>query len=913
MAPTSVNRFVRWGASALALLVLSADIASAQGEGAPPAPPPLFVIRNARIVVAPGRVIEKGSIVLKDGLVSAVGATVAAPAGAWVIDGTGLVVYPGLVDGMSTVGLPASLRIPEPQRGGGGGQGGGQGQAAGAQTPYSWGPDDRPATFTWISAADELSASDDRVAKWRNGGFTAAIVVPERGFFPGQASYVNLAGDRGNDMVVKSPVAMRTTLAGGPSHRGYPNSLMGAIAYLRQTLFDAVRYDQAQTIYQATPAGLERPQYDKTLEPLGQALRAKRPMLFAGNLAKEIGRAVSLAQETGATPVVYGAQEAYRIAPQLKTVQLLVNLDWPVRDRDADPDADVALATLRLRDRAPTTPAELEKAGVKFAFYSGKITDPAVMLANVRKSIKLGLSPDGALRAFTTAPAEIFGVADRVGTLEGGKIANLIVVDGDLWDSKTKIRHVFVDGRKFEPAAAVAQADTGASRRPAANDSVVPVTPMVKDRGPLTDNKVTLIRGATILTASHGTIENGSILIRDGKIAQGGQNIPPPAGAAVIEAAGKYVIPGIIDAHSHIAADAINEGAVSVSAMVGIRDVIDPDAIAIYRALAGGVTAAHVLHGSANTIGGKNQLLKLRWGADAKGLIFEGAKPTIKFALGENVTRDRDPDRYPLTRMGVQDVVRQAFLEAREHQRQWREYEAAKKATPAKPLIPPRRDLKLETLGEILDGKRVIHSHSYREDEIFQLMQSTEEFGVHVNTFQHVLEGYKVADELAKHGAMASTFSDWWAYKVEAYDAIPYNAALMTERGVVVSINSDDAEEMRHLNQEAAKAMHWGGLSENDALKLVTLNPAIQTGVDKLVGSIDVGKDADLVIYTNHPLSVYSVVEQTLVDGQVYFDRQKDIARRKALEDEKKALLDKEKPATRERPRVTSMRTEVSP
>jgi imidazolonepropionase-like amidohydrolase len=321
--------------------------------------------------------------------------------------------------------------------------------------------------------------------------------------------------------------------------------------------------------------------------------------------------------------------------------------------------------------------------------------------------------------------------------------------------------------------------------------------------------------------------------------------------------------------------------------MVGISDVIDPDAPAIYRALAGGVTAAHVLHGSANTIGGKNQLIKTRWGADAAGLIFAGATPTIKFALGENVKRDREPDRYPATRLGVTDVVRQAFLDAQDYRSRWQKWDRRELR------IPPKRDLKLDTLGEILDGKRVIHAHSYRSDEILQLMRVLEEFGVKVNTFQHVLEGYKVADEMAKHGAMASTFSDWWAYKVEAYDAIPYNAALMAERGVIVSINSDDAEEMRHLNQEAAKAMRWGGLSETDALKLITLNPARQVGVDDRVGSIEVGKDADLVIYSGHPLSVYSVVEQVLIDGKMYFDRRKDAERRTPLETEKKTLLER--------------------
>ena len=373
----------------------------------------------------------------------------------------------------------------------------------------------------------------------------------------------------------------------------------------------------------------------------------------------------------------------------------------------------------------------------------------------------------------------------------------------------------------------------------------------------------------------------------------------------VIDATGKYVTPGIIDAHSHIAADAINEGSISVSAMVGIRDVLNPDQIAIYRALAGGVTTANILHGSANPIGGRNAVIKLRWGADAMGLLLEGAPPGIKFALGENTKRDRNPDRYPATRMGVQDVIRQAFLDAQQYRREWREWEQMSNRQ-RRDAIPPRRDLELGTLGEILEGKRLVHAHSYRADEILQLMRLAEEFGFRIATFQHVLEGYKVADEIAAHGAGASTFSDWWAYKVEAYEAIPYNAALMTERGVTASLNSDSGEEMRHLNQEAAKAMKWGGLSEDQALALVTINPARQLGIADRVGSIEIGKDADIVIFENHPLSVYSVVHQTLIDGQVYFDRDVDLERRQALEEEKKALLAKEKGGRKERPRVTT-------
>jgi imidazolonepropionase-like amidohydrolase len=413
---------------------------------------------------------------------------------------------------------------------------------------------------------------------------------------------------------------------------------------------------------------------------------------------------------------------------------------------------------------------------------------------------------------------------------------------------------------------------------------------------------VILIQNATILTVSHGTIEHGSILIKDGKIAEVGASIKAPKDAQVIDASGQFVIPGIIDCHSHIAVDgSVNEGSVSVSSMVNIADVLNPDDIDIYRDLAGGVTVANVLHGSANSIGGQTVVIKLRWGLPASKLPFEGAVPGIKFALGENPKRSNfsipgSTPRYPTTRMGVEETIRTAFAEARDYKKTWDDYDK-KVAAGVKNAIPPRRDLRLDPLVEVLEGKRYVHAHCYREDEILMLLRVAKEFGFKVRTLQHVLEGYKVADEIAAAGTGASTFSDWWAYKVEAYDAIPYNAALMTRRGVLVSVNSDDAEEATHLNQEAAKSMKYGGLTHDEALKLVTINPAIQLGIDQRVGSIDVGKDADLVIYNHDPLSAYAVVQQTLIDGRVYFGRKRDIAERDAREKEKKALMEKEKKA----------------
>ena len=419
---------------------------------------------------------------------------------------------------------------------------------------------------------------------------------------------------------------------------------------------------------------------------------------------------------------------------------------------------------------------------------------------------------------------------------------------------------------------------------------------------PADADSVILIQNATILTVSHGIIENGSILIKDGKIAEVGSSIKAPTGARLIDATGQFVMPGIIDCHSHIAIEGgVNEGSVSVSSIANIAEVLDSDDVGIYRDLAGGVTTANILHGSANSIGGQTIVIKLRWGQPAAKLPFEGALPGIKFALGENPKRSNfsipgQPKRYPATRMGVEETIRGAFTEARDYKNSWEAYRKRISAG-EKNALPPRRDLRLEPLVEVLNGKRYVHAHCYREDEILMLLRVAKEFGFKVRTFQHVLEGYKVADELAAAGAGASTFSDWWAYKVEAYDAIPYNAAMMTKRGVVVSVNSDDAAEATHLNQEAAKSMKFGGLTHDEALKLVTINPAMQLGIDKRVGSIDVGKDADLVIYNHDPLSAYAVAQKTIIDGRVLFDRDKDIAGRATLEKEKQDLLAKEKKA----------------
>ncbi|HEX5081163.1 MAG TPA: amidohydrolase family protein [Blastocatellia bacterium] len=416
-----------------------------------------------------------------------------------------------------------------------------------------------------------------------------------------------------------------------------------------------------------------------------------------------------------------------------------------------------------------------------------------------------------------------------------------------------------------------------------------------------------LIRNGTIMTASHGIIEGGSVLIRDGKIAAVGKNSEVKAGpnAKVIDATGMFVTPGIIDAHSHSALDSINEGSVSVSAMVRMRDVVDNTDISIYRQLAGGTTTIHAMHGSANAIGGQNVILKLKWGKSAEEMIVPDQTQTIKFALGENPKRAGNqsnpfgggrPLRFPATRMGVEFTIREAFQQAREYIREWDAYAAARER--GEDPVPPRKDLKLEAIADILRGKLFVHSHCYRADEILMLMNVANEFGWKVLTFQHVLEGYKVAKEIAAHGAGGSTFSDWWDYKIEAYDAIPGNAAIMHHKGVVTSVNSDSADLARRLYQEAAKTIKYGGLTDEEALQFITLNPAKQIKMDNRIGSIDVGKDGDIAIFNANPFSIYARVEMTLIEGDVYFDRKEDLKLREQIAREKKELIEKEKRST---------------
>ncbi|MFC5408077.1 amidohydrolase family protein [Larkinella bovis] len=464
--------------------------------------------------------------------------------------------------------------------------------------------------------------------------------------------------------------------------------------------------------------------------------------------------------------------------------------------------------------------------------------------------------------------------------------------EGELPDGKT-VKWSATLAQPF--VASAAKPDSAKKTAPAYGKLLYPFVGMGNLEKPKA--QTLLIRNATVWTnEKDGVLQNADVLVQNGKIAQVGKSLTAPAGAQVIDGTGKHLTNGIIDEHSHIALYSINEGGQTSSAEVRMSDVVNSEDINIYRQLAGGVTTSQLLHGSANSIGGQSAIVKLKWGESPQDMMVKGADGFIKFALGENVKQANWGDavriRFPQTRMGVEQVYFDHFTRAREYDNAWKAYNSMSAKEKAK-AVPPRRDIELDALAEILNKKRFITCHSYVQSEINMLMKVADSLGFKVNTFTHILEGYKVADKMAKHGVGGSTFADWWAYKMEVKDAIPYNAALMTRAGVVVSINSDDAEMARRLNQEAAKAVEYGGISEEDAWKMVTLNPAKLLHLDNKLGSIRAGKDADLVLWNNNPLAIYARPEKTIIDGTIYFDAQDEDRKHDDLQKERARLIQK--------------------
>lgn len=557
----------------------------------------------------------------------------------------------------------------------------------------------------------------------------------------------------------------------------------------------------------------------------------------------------------------------------------------------------------------------LHEAGIAFAIGTFEMRSLGDFHANLRKAIERGLPEDVALAALTTNAAGLLGVADQLGEIAPGKLANLVVMNKPFKDEKAKTRWVFVEGRRFTvdasalpekeatsqptsapesqpvsenltaegsgPSASATQAAAASepTSAPASQPTTQPAPPtfaveIEADRKPAIQTGGTvLLRNATLLTITQGDQPQTDLLVEGGVIKAIGKNLTAPEGAATLDLTGYFISPGIIDCHSHMCSEGgLNEGTLSVTPEVRIGDIVNHRDVAAFRALAGGVTMIHTMHGSANTIGGQNVVLRLKYGKPAAQWRFEPAPRTVKFALGENVKQSNwgtRGTRFPNTRMGVEAVFRRSFDAAMEYKQEWDAYRSMKQA--GQDPRPPRRDLRLEALAAIHDGLIWVHCHCYRADEVLRLLAMAEDYGFRIAVLQHILEGYRVIPEMRRHGCGASTFSDWWAYKIEAYDATPFNAARMTQGGVNATVNSDSAEVVRHLNLEAAKSLRFGGLSPNECLKLVTLNGAMQLGVAEHVGSLEVGKLGDLAVFDGHPLDTRAKCVMTLIDGEVYF------------------------------------------
>ncbi|MEK7781644.1 MAG: amidohydrolase family protein, partial [Verrucomicrobiota bacterium] len=701
----------------------------------------------------------------------------------------------------------------------------------------------------------------------------------------------------------------------------YPGSLMGAIATVRQSIFDAQHYALDQADWQKKPQGRKRPEFDPSLEALQPAAEGKQRVLFEPGSALMVDRAARVARELKLDFAIISCGQEWRRPDLAKETgaTFIVPVNFPNLPKLPSEDdwEQVTLDNLRAWDWAAENPALLRQQKLDIALTTYSLADKKVFRKNLKAAVERGLSEDDALAAVTTIPAKLCGMEKQLGTIEPGKIANLTIVDGKgYFDPEARVREVWVDGRNYHVQAAKEEAkkDESADKDKEAKAKAekekkdaelkelqnkrVARSPL-EGRGHFIKSDLILFNKVTLWTcAAKGVLQPPelAIIVKNGKLV--GLDTAVRLRAVTgdwykISGEGLHITPGLIDAHSHSAIlGAVNESTLPSTAMVRIGDVVNSETRNIQDQLAGGLTTANLLHGSANPIGGQNQIIKLRDGASPEGMKFEDAPSGIKFALGENVKQsnwgEKYTTRFPQSRTGVPTFYRNRFTAAQQYLKAWSDFKK-------NGGVPPRRDLELETIGEIIEAKRFIHCHSYRQDEILAFLRVMESFKVRVATLQHVLEGYKVADEIAKHGAGASCFSDWWAFKFEVYDAIPFAGSLMRERGVLVSFNSDSSDLARRLNLEAAKAVKYGGTSEEEALKFVTINAAKQLGIDKRVGSLEPGKDADFVVWSGHPLDSRSVVLQTWIDGKKYFDRDEAAKRTAALKQEREDLIAKAK------------------
>jgi len=918
---------------------------------------------NAKIYVTPTQQIKKGTLLIKDGKVVAVGKKVTIPKGTQIIDLSGKTIYPSFIDVYSNFGIKTPTAPKNVSR---------VRQYEAGRKGFYWNDHIRPETDAFAS----FNYDAKKATGLLKAGFGLVNTHVQDGIVRGNGLLVALNSNSSNayrilDTRSAQYLSFRKSRL---SRQAYPTSLMGSTALLRQVYFDADWY-----------ASGNAKNKDRSLEAFNTNKNLVQIFDAGGNNLYSL-RADKVGDENGIQYTILGSGTEFENIQDIKNSNATYII--PVNFRKAYDVSDPYMANqLELNDmrrwnQEPSNLSVLAKNKVSFSITAHSLKSIASFQKNIQKAIKYGLNETTALEALTTVPARILGKSTEIGSLKKGYYANFLITSGAIFDTKTILYENWVQGAKnvinnmntkdasgtyvlnynnqklqltisgkvSKPTAVVKNGDKKLKSKFSFQDNWIQITltnesnpkrftrfvgtldkdsisfsgKVVDEDGnesswtaiksdvkkeikkkkndtkqdPIFVTPVTypnvgygflnkpkqetiLFKNATVWTGEkEGILQHTDVLLKNGKIAKIGKNLKA-RGAKVIDATGKHLTAGIVDEHTHIALSSTNESGHNSVAEVTMEDGINSADLNIYRNLAGGVTSAQLLHGSANPIGGRSAIIKLKWGESPKNMLYTNAPKFIKFALGENVKQSRSQFgvRFPQTRMGVEQVYVDYFQRATE-------YDALKKSG-----NPYRKDLEMEVLAEILNKERYVTCHSYVQSEINMLMKVAEKFNFNINTFTHILEGYKVADKMKAHGVGGSTFSDWWAYKYEVNDAIPFNAAIMHNQGITVAINSDDREMSRRLNQEAAKTIKYGGVSELEAWKFVTLNPAKLLHIDHRVGSIKKGKDADVVLWTGHPMSVYSKAQTTIIDGIIYFDLQQDLAKRAAIKKERSLLI----------------------
>lgn len=939
-------------------------------NGVPDSKPERILVKNATVYLPSGEKESNMDLLISNGKIEEVGKNLNVEKGTLVFDAKGKTILPAFVEINANYGLPKPTEPGfsfRPQ------------MQTSKQGAYYWNESIHPETEASVLFKPD-SKSNERLIK---SGFGFACSHIDDGIVQGSGTLVSIGNSSPTKAMIIPNSGSFYSFSKGVSNQSYPTSQMGAIALLRQALYDYNYYLENQ-----------KNSSEKSISFEKWIALQNQPIFFKSEDKWEILRAQKIANEFGQNWIYLGSGNEYGIADEIKArnLALVLPLHFPDAYDVKDPyiARQIPLSDLKHWEMAPSNPAIFEDKGIQFALSSAGVQNADEFWKNLRKAIKSGLSREKALEALTLIPAKMLRADQVIGSLEKGKWASFSVFSSDPFEGDASLLEMWFQGEKQElkqlpnndilgqfnvnldnkkyqleisgtnekPQGKVQTIKTTYDKKHrATRDTIAAIASIsvvenditiqfncnddnfkgsinlhakingegsvFEGDGMLPDGKWiswsairyerpkeekpkdknnsdtlklptswypnlaygfdakptqtnAIIKNVTVWTnEADGRIEAATVVVENGKIIYVGRGTHPhPSGAKVIDGKGMHLTSGIIDEHSHIAiSKGVNEAGQAISAEVSIADVVNPDDINVYRQLAGGVTAAQLLHGSANPIGGQSALVKLKWGFTADEMLIPNAPKFIKCALGENVKQanwgDFNSVRFPQTRMGVEQVFYDGFQRARKYAEDWKNFEAGMASK-------PRKDLELEVLNEILKSQRFITCHSYVQSEINMLMHVADSMHFKINTFTHILEGYKVADKMKAHGVGGSTFADWWAYKFEVNDAIPYNAKIMQDQGVVVALNSDDAEMGRRLNQEAGKCVKYGGMSEEEAWKLVTLNPAKLLHLEDRMGSVKSGKDADLVLWTDNPLSIKAKVKLTMVDGCILFDAETD-------------------------------------